>query len=577
MRAVFLTAIVTGLLLALAPPGATAQPAADENWNPFKSGADGPASRRTTPPADRAKLQGEPRVAVPNRSVESTDLPPVMAPDASALPLELWRGLDLAAIERLLAAIDAPPRSPALHQLWRRMLLASARLPAGAGSPDQFTLVRVDALYRSGLLHDMVELADQSSQLGQILRARRDIGIGAREAGCDAIKAVTASAGGLPKQLKGEMQLLASYCAAAAGDVASASLAASIAREEGAPGNLALDVLSSLEGGAKRRIDLPARVGLLDYRFLELMGPMYGVQVLDKAEPALLVALSNSGDPKQQTAAAEAALRINALTAEAVAEVYRRQPEPAARSGSTPREHTDPVLRRASLFRAIEATQAPELKARLMRALLDDARRSGIQMQTARMLAPLVTPLFPAADNGVLAEAIVEVALAANDIDTARRWAETAASLQHWLALIDITDPQQRGRQRQGLMHLNELAARGRMGPEVLHRLATVLDALDVDVPVGLWEAAGRTPQPVSGYLPETGVLAELAQASRRKDAGHTVLLAIRTLGPSTADAVNILALGDSIRALKRAGLDADARRLGLEALFGLWPRTSGH
>jgi hypothetical protein len=193
------------------------------------------------------------------------------------------------------------------------------------------------------------------------------------------------------------------------------------------------------------------------------------------------------------------------------------------------------------------------------------------------MLVPLVTPLFPAADNGVLAEAIVEVALAANDIDTARRWAETAASLQHWLALIDIADPQQRGRQRQGLMHLNELAARGRMGPEVLHRLATVLDALDVDVPVGLWEAAGRTPQPVTGYLPETGVLAELAQASQRKDAGHTVLLAIRTLGPSTADAVNILALGDSIRALKRAGLDADARRLGLEALFGLWPRTSGH
>src|SRR5262245_31474388 len=117
MRAVFLPAIVMGLLLALAPPDANAQ-SAFEFWNPFKPKQDGSASQDTAPPTDRAKLQREPRVVVPNRPVESTDLPPVLAPDASALPPELWRGLDLAAVERLLAAIDTPPRSPALHQLW---------------------------------------------------------------------------------------------------------------------------------------------------------------------------------------------------------------------------------------------------------------------------------------------------------------------------------------------------------------------------------------------------------------------------------------------------------------------------
>ena len=78
-------------------------------------------------------------------------------------------------------------------------------------------------------------------------------------------------------------------------------------------------------------------------------------QVLDKAEPALLVALSNAGDIKQQTAAAEAALRVNALTPEAVAKMYRRLPASSARRAPTPAPGTDPVLRRALLFRAVEA------------------------------------------------------------------------------------------------------------------------------------------------------------------------------------------------------------------------------
>ena len=35
-----------------------------------------------------------------------------------------------------------------------------------------------------------------------------------------------------------------------------------------------------------------------------------------------------------------------------------------------------------------------------------------------------------------------------------------------------------------------------------------------------------------------------------------------------------MIALGDAIRALKRAGLEADARRLALEGLFTSWPRS---
>jgi hypothetical protein len=43
-------------------------------------------------------------------------------------------------------------------------------------------------------------------------------------------------------------------------------------------------------------------------------------------------------------------------------------------------------------------------------------------------------------------------------------------------------------------------------------------------------------------------------------------------LGPNGAKGAHLIALGDALRALKRVGLDAEARRLGFEALYAHWP-----
>ena len=133
-------------------------------------------------------------------------------------------------------------------------------------------------------------------------------------------------------------------------------------------------------------------------------------------------------------------------------------------------------------------------------------------------------------------------------------------SLAHWLALIDIADGRAAAQREENLRHVEELAVLGRIDATLLHRLATVLDALEYNVPIPLWEAASRTPQPASGYLPETGVLSELQDAAKKHEFGRTVLLAMKTLGPNGAEGAHMIALGDSIRALKRAGLEADAR-----------------
>jgi hypothetical protein len=503
------------------------------------------------------------------RPVETSDLPPAL------LPADLWHGLNAAVIEKALAGPDMPPRSPALHELWRRMLLSTSGPGHDAGrSSDDLLQLRLEALYRSGLLGDIAEVLGKGGSTDpttRLWRARADIYRGERDKGCQALAGPVEPQ--LPQPLKAEKQVLIGYCAAVAGDTAAAALAASLAREEGSTAELPMSVLGGLDGGVGERPPLPARVSLIDYRFIELTGPIDAAAVLPRAEPALLVALAGSSalDIKVQVAAAEAALRLNAMPPEAVAEVYRRLPEAASGAGAAP------ALKRAQLFKAVEATQTPDARVRLVRSLLNEARRAGLYLQTARMLAPLFTQIWPSPQAAPLTEAIVEVALAGGDYELARRWAESGASLQHWLALIDLVDPQARQMRPAGLGSLEELAARGRLAPVPLHRVVTVLDALNITVPLRLWEAAGRLPQPTGGHLPETGVLSELAQASQRKEAGRTILLAMRALGPEGPDGANALALGDTLRALKRAGLDADARRLALESLYAVWPRMSGN
>lgn len=567
------------LLLSLAtlvPAGVAAQ-----DWKPFGGPPSRTGNQRPPPPETKREPLPPPaesgpyqRPAPRGSGVERGDLDPVASADGTGLPMELWRGLDMQGLEGMLAGLDLPPRSPTLHQLWKRMLLSAAAPPSGAPSTEHFLAVRLEALYRSGLLAEMGEAAGDdkaaANPVVSALLARKDIGLGDAARGCEYAKALVNPRSDLPERLRGEAQLLSGYCAAVAGDKNAAGLAVSLAREEGLEAELPLAILSGFADDTKPRLVLPKRILALDYRFLELLGPVNTRQVLDRAEPALLAVLATGGkaDPHSLVMAAEAALRINALPPQTVADIYRRQ------SPSSAQAEADAQLRRAFYFRAADITQAPPQRARFLRALLDDARKGGYGMQMAQVVATLLGGQPGGPDTAPLAEIGVEAMLASGQIAEARAWAQAGpGGLPHWVALIDVVDPARKSWRTGTLNVLEDMALRGRLAPDVLHRLATALDALDIDVPVPLWDAASRTQQPTGGHLPETGVLADLAESSKRRDAARTILLAMRTLGPNGADGANLLALGDSIRALRRIGLEAEGRRLALEALLPVWPR----
>jgi hypothetical protein len=499
------------------------------------TGAPAPLSALQAPTASYAR---PPPWRSPRGTVERGELAPFIAAVGSGRPLELWQGLNLTQLEGLLAGLELPPRSFALHQLWRHVLRTAANPPVGVRDGEHFTALRLEALDRSGLLDDMAELlrAQPAGPIIKALGAKLDIGLGRRGAGCQTTKALTSPSSGFGR-LKGATQLLAGYCAAA-GDAAAAGLAVELARDEGFEAELPRAELAGIAEASTPKLQLPGRLLLLDYRFLELLGPVEAQRLLARAESALLVALAqNHGiDASLEVAAAEAALELNALPAEAAGEAYRR----LASADGDPEREANPRLRRALLFRRLELARTPPQRARLMDTLIDAAKASELRAPLAHLLAPRLHGLAPSPDLGWFAETAIEIAL--------------SQGMARPPALAEMGE-----------------FARSRFDAQSLDRLATLLDALDLDVPIALWDAAGRTPQPSGGYLPETGVLAELAEAAKRSEAGRTVLLVMRALGPGGPAGAHVLALGDVVRALRGVGLDA--LRLALKALLPTWLR----
>lgn len=515
------------------------------------------------------------------RGVIREELDPVMAADGSGLPHELWSGLSAEAFAQAIAALALPPRSPTLMALWRR-LIGSETVPVAGVDGARFTALRVEALERSGLIDEVADVlardpAADSDPLLLALTARSETGLGNSERGCEIARGLRGVQSDLPKPMQADVLLINGYCAAASGDTAAAAIQAALLGELDL-GLAGADFLDAVSGGLKPEIPKDTTLSLVDYRIAALGGAPDRAGLVAAASPALLAGLAHDPRvaPDVRLAAGEAAAKLNALDAQDLAPLYRA--DGAGGDAGT--------IERAGLFKSAEGERAPLRRARLVRGFLDNAGRAGLYWPALKLMAGPTQALEPVPEIGWFAETGVEVNLAAGNYEAARRWAafidapytanRPSDPLAHWIALADIADPAVTSGHGRNLAAVEALAGRGQFGPDLLHRLVTVLDALDIAVPMPLWDLAGRAPQPAGGHLPDTGVLSELADASQKKQFGRTVLLAMRAIGPGTADGAHMIALGDSLRALKRAGLGVEARQLALEALFEAWPRTVG-
>lgn len=523
------------------------------------------------------------------------------ARDPSTLP-DLWRGMPLKNIERNIARITLPTRSKAVASLWQRLMATDAQNPDG--SPDSAALLalRLEALIRSGLTTEAIALASRRNHpgqtignLGAIILARAYLAQGDADGTCQTVKSASANPTKLPGPLARDAILLKGFCALHADKKAVASLTVALAREAGLPeskGLIALEAASQdlpPKAPALTDADTESEISLIDFALWQRAGGDPAIiHVSEKTTADMLLGLINQvGAPTTvRLAAAEQAAIRNIISPAKLAKVYRT----AAISGITTQTGDDTAAvnpntpqGRATAFTNAVTERTPFAKVRAIRTFLDAARRAGFYTHALEMVGKSARQVDPAAELTWFSETAIEVALANGDSNRARTWVSFAkrtdpdatGNLDHWAALADINDEPNSARRADSLKSVEALALTGRFNSDALHRLATVLDALDYHVPIPLWEAASRTPQPGKGHLPETGVLSKLQTASREKNYAEMVFLTMRALGPKGAEDANLLALGDTIRALKRSGHAVEARQLGFEALFYVWPRRN--
>lgn len=547
-------------------------------WETQTSEDNAPASPEDLAPPAVVQEQWRGRAGVERESLD-----PVMSESGSGMPHELWSGLSAEQLAQHISGLALPPRSPALHALWRRLMISDTPGADGA-SQARFTALRVEALDQSGLIAEAAALlardpAATRDPLLTALAAKNEIGLGNAEHGCALAKGIARAHAELPGPIQADALLITGYCAALRGDMDAAALQARLIRGLDLGDLPGVEMLDAVSAGLAPTLPTDQKLSALDYRIAALESAIPRDTLIRVASPALLAALAHDPrtPPDIRLAAGEAAAVLNALPPRDLAPLYRAQGAGGAAD----------TIERAGLFKATETQSSPEDRARNIRAFLDHARRAGLDWAALAAMAGPTQELKPSPDIGWFAETAIEVSLAAGDFEAARTWARltvpsgtwnpdaSAQAHAHWMALADIAEPSTGVDRGRHLGAVEALARQGRFSPALLHRLTTVLDALDMAVPPAIWDLTAASPQPTIGHLPDTGVLTELADASRKKEFGRTVLLVMRAMGPDGPKGAHMIALGDAIRALRRAGLENDARRLAFEGLFGAWPRAA--
>ena len=478
------------------------------------------------------------------------------APGESALPPDLWRGLDGGTLQRLLAQASIPSDSPALASLLARALATS---PEGGSE----TSVRIAALERAGRVNELINMLDEANGPGALAPyALALLAAGRTEDSC----AVALDAGGEASGTsKRATFLIPAYCAALSGDHGAARQALEVARDNGVDAAFAARAI----GGQAQRPALPQRADVLDYLFLKLGQGSVRADIAAKATPELLFLLARDDEAPAELrlAAAERAASLNVIDGETLASVY------ADAAPKLPKSAQSPTALRAKLFAALESQPSEKIRAESIDALLASSKDARIEIPMAQALAKASGGFAQDTQSANFAETGVRVAALAGDDQTAWDLTEQGSDrVRSWQLLLVTTDPLS-DRARTALDSGVDIALKAGLPGPLLQRLVTALDALGEEVPIPLWDLAAKAPQPDGGYLPATGVLSTLKEAADRGETGRTILLAASAFGPDGPKGAHLIALGDGLRALKRVGLETEARRLAFEALYTHWPQ----
>jgi hypothetical protein len=487
----------------------------------------------------------------------------------------LWSGTARAKAEDLLKRAPLASVDPVFRDLTRRVLLTKAGAPAG-GAKRAFIGLRIEKLLDGGLVADAGALAAQASvpgdddfarlQAGALLLANRSQ---------DVCGEVTAT-----RQASGElfwMQLRA-FCAALAGDTATADLTNAVMAAQGLNDKaykiLSEDVLNhqSLPPGAiahpsEMHVYLLQQAGLpLPDALAKSMGTAVN----------LLVMRDPRQTPRARFEAAERIVATGAASAAELKQVANAQDLPLSRVANAGADAPKLpfFMGQVLLHRAAAIEARPEEKERLVLEALELGGKAGMAPLSAALQADVIATLKPAPGNPH-ARAFARALLLAGRPDAAARWTANDAMMRV-IAAYATQDPAKIAAvQRDVTAFAADLA---KPDPDADRSYKALLlglaDVLGWPLPEKVKaQAAILSTQQWDGVHPGPGTLRTLQEiAANPQRRGEAILLLLDTMRSIGLADLAPEATVEMVRLLQAMNQGDAARALALEALAQFVP-----
>ncbi len=579
-----LGAVLLLLFGAVAPREAAAQVGQPLQLAPPESEAPdtgGAATNRSTPAEDSSDRElpgaGVEGIEVDRLEELNPETIGILDPGADGLGPEMWAGTPRHVVEALLPHISGTLASPTLRGLARRLLLSSSAPPARRQASDS----RKGSLLnlRAGRLAALGEMAGLAELLRVVPRRFHDDALSRRRAEALFLTGRTQQACQVVQRALENSQArywekALAVCQVATDARQQASLTATLLRETGgADGSGFLRVFDALDAGNADSLDLetlePLSVALL------LAGgaaPPEGAWRSGGMAVALALAEDGSAPLPQRLRAAELAASRGALPPEKLRSLYMAH---EAGDAATDPDGAPDALARAGLYQAVRqaATQAERVDG--LRRLFE-ATPPRLYLAMSRVAAPFLVNVEPRAGLAGFAALAGRALYAADRREAADRWLTMAQeeSIINPEAAAAVTALWPYAR----LSGAAEVPVNGGLAawrsahaapePEVARRESLLRAAFQAlgERDERVWiEIAADAPLPARP-MPAAARVYALREAGEAGRVGEVVLLALVTLGESGLGACHPMLLGTALAALSQVGLEAEARRLAVEA-----------